>query len=307
MRSICFIVSFVDLHLFFLIFVACFYDLFFFRFNNETWTYLTPMSVSLFVVSFWKCQDTMVHPRVFLSLCRCLANRSRGPQLVIFESWIFRIFTWWISRKITTAIQPQDLLALASPSYYCLPSSGELQLKTCFFRKMNHPKWVRSTLRQTMFFICPLYHQFYYSYSFLHQPPTPRPQLSWVEFTKQGPPPTKVSSSRCKSTFSPWGDECRVWCGDISHLQRGRAFTVKLGVFLLWISNFSVKTAHSIWVPLGYSPVRKQPEKLHLLGRILGLGEVNMFFFKCPSFLFPKLTYWQDLTSISTLVQEKNK
>lgn len=77
---------------------------------------------------------------------------------------------------------------------------------------------------------------------------------------------------------------------------------------LVWTSDFSVKTAHSIWVHVGYSPVPKQPEKLkNCSAGSWDWGEVNMFFFKCPSFLFPKWIYRQDLTSISTLVQEKNK
>lgn len=77
---------------------------------------------------------------------------------------------------------------------------------------------------------------------------------------------------------------------------------------LVWTSKFSVKIAHSIWVYVGYSPVPKQPEKLkNCSAGSWDWGEVNMFFFKCPSFLFSKWIYWQDLTSISTLVQEKNK
>ena len=74
-------------------------------------------SVSLFVA----CQDTMVHPRVFLSLCRCLKS---GPQPRDHNLSSHRIF----------------LLPLP---YYCLPSSGELQHKNhCFFsKKWTIPKW----------------------------------------------------------------------------------------------------------------------------------------------------------------------
>lgn len=74
------------------------------------------------------------------------------------------------------------------------------------------------------------------------------------------------------------------------------------------IRFFCENCSLNIWVYVGYSPVPKQPEKLkNCSAGSWDWGEVNMFFFKCPSFLFPKWIYRQDLTSISTLVQEKNK
>lgn len=131
-------------------------------------------------------QDTMVHPRVFLSLCRCLKS---GPQPRDHNLSSHRIF----------------LLPLP---YYCLPSSGELQHKNhCFFPKMNHPQVGKSsTWVKPILFICPSFiTKISYTKTTYHLwkgrskrsvEKSPRPQLSWVEFTKQGPPPTTVSSSR---------------------------------------------------------------------------------------------------------------
>ena len=168
----------------------------------------------------------MVHPRVFLSLCRCLKkkDRSQGPQLVDSSRRNF-------------------LLPL---SYYCVPSSGELQHKNhCFFPKMNHPKWLVAALESNQFSsYCPSFITSFITPKTIKncekvdrkdrsKNRLPRPQLSWVEFTKQGPPPTTVSSSRLVGHVASHGlfpldpnvgvkKTRRVEKnGDISHLQLG--------------------------------------------------------------------------------------
>ncbi len=49
-------------------------------FQQRNLNILNPLSVSL-VTSFW-CQDTMVHPRVFRFLCRCLAKKTPQPRTI---------------------------------------------------------------------------------------------------------------------------------------------------------------------------------------------------------------------------------
>ena len=155
----------------------------------------------------------ILHPKPSVEPCkRC------------FLEWLAAKIPWCIPgsfylyagawKQRTAAKDPQLVdsshrIFLLPLSYYCLPSSGELQHKNhCFFPKMNHPKWLVAALESNQFSsYCPSFIT-----SFITPKTTkncekvdrkdrsknrlPRPQLSWVEFTKQGPPPTTVSSSR---------------------------------------------------------------------------------------------------------------
>ena len=138
----------------------------------------------------------------------------------------------------------------------------------------------------------------------------PRPQLSWVEFTKQGPPPTKVSSSRWQIpnvyhvSYVSRGDERRVyWVYTTVHIYISHLHTFTTGgppyckpgfvLFIFFVSDKFFYWRNLLQIPncrehqilvrklltqfeyiWDIHPSRNNPKNLHFFGRlpILGLG-----------------------------------
>lgn len=134
---------------------------------------------------------------------------------------------WKVDRSQGTAACPATGSSCFPFHTICLPSSGELQHKNhCLFSiKWTIPKWILAVLEFPQFsscvpvlspgFITPTNHLSPVKRS-IGRRDLPRPQLSWVEFTKQGPPPTTVSSSRLRHErhvrfplYPNWGEKTR--------------------------------------------------------------------------------------------------